>query len=110
MKYDEALKEWGRIKLNRVYLDCDVSADSVSVEMDFDEGYTCCGGSIPDCYCSFAESPSASMSISGKCVKKNESHSHRHVEVVSTVIPSHKFDFVTVLKEICEAGKGHVSL
>lgn len=57
MKYEEAIKLWAAKKLG---------IDPASVEsvwFDIDQGYQCCGGSDPDCYCSFAESPSLEANI-----------------------------------------------
>lgn len=106
MRYDEALKEWGKIHLRQSYRNCDFSAESVVVEMEFNEGYSCCNGTDPLCYCSFAESPSANVLIRGSCT----SHKTHKGRVLSTFIPAEGFDFVTVLREICEAGQGQVSL
>ena len=55
MNYQEALKRWGAYKVGTE------DWESIEVEFDFDSGWACCGGSDPDCYCSFAES--ASMQI-----------------------------------------------
>lgn len=109
MKYDEALQEWGKIHLRQSYRNCDLSAESVVVRMEFEEGYFCCNGTNPLCYCSFAESPSANVRIEGSCTSYKNYKTHK-AHVLSTCIPAEDFDFVAVLKEICEAGKGHVSL
>jgi hypothetical protein len=52
MKYEEALKRWGAAKLE---ID---DWQNVNVDFDIDEGFSCCGGNDPDCYCSYATSPS----------------------------------------------------
>lgn len=39
------------------------SADVVTIVENFNEGYACCGGRDPDCYCSFAESASHELRI-----------------------------------------------
>lgn len=99
MKYDEALREWGARKLEAAGYG-DVNRQSVIVEMEFNEGYACCGGRDPDCYCSFAESPSASVMIRGS------SYNMRNARVE---IDHWSFDFATILKEIVEAGGGTVT-
>lgn len=53
MKYEEAVKLWAAKRLPDMKPD-----DIASVEFEYDEGYACCGGSDPLCYCSYAESPS----------------------------------------------------
>lgn len=63
MNYEEALEEWGRRKLVKRYPKHDKDK-TVSVKIELDQGYACCGGRDPDCYCSYAESPSAYILIS----------------------------------------------
>lgn len=55
MEYEEAVKRWAVRKLNEIGLKFDPSGD-IKVDFKLDPGYACCGGSNPDCYCSFAES------------------------------------------------------
>lgn len=99
MNYNEALKRWGLLRLERAGYQT-IVPESVSVEMDFSEGYACCGGSNPNCYCSFAESPRAEVVITG--VTK--------VDYPARVtIPLDQFDFATVLAEIVEAADGMVT-
>lgn len=99
MKYDDALKEWGALRLegNRKI---QVLRQTVKVEMDFDEGFACCGGTDPDCYCSLAESPTANVQITGVDDKGR---------TITVSISSYEFDFATILREIVEAGGGTVS-
>lgn len=96
MKYEDALKVWGASKLRESYRSVsDLRVEDVTVEMDFNQGYACCGGSDPDCYCSFAESPSANVAIrSGKYV---------------TTISADEFDFASILGEIVAAGDGMIT-
>lgn len=95
MMYNDALKVWGASKLRehyRRYNLSDLRVEDVVVEMDFNQGYACCGGSDPDCYCSLAESPSANVEIrAGKYV---------------TTISHYEFNFATILGEIVAAGDG----
>ncbi len=98
MQYEEALKVWGKSKLENYYDNVDL--ESVRVEMDFNEGYACCGGTDPDCYCSFAESPSANVLITGR----DDRGAPLRFE-----ISHYAFDFVTILKEIVEAGGGTIN-
>jgi hypothetical protein len=93
------LQLWGAKKLLNVYgmKNKIISPASVKVEMEFNEGYACCGGSDPDCYCSYAESPSANVAISG--LTKDG------VQVQFTM-NAQDFDFVTVLNEMNELAEG----
>lgn len=103
MNYEEALQRWGASKLTKSYsivLD-DVALGTVRVEMNFNEGYVCCGGTDPDCYCSFAESPTAEVVITGK--NKNDGY-------LRYVIDYANFDFKTVLKELLEIGGGSLNV
>ena len=68
----------------------------ITVRMNFDEGYACCGGTNDGCYCSFAESPSADVRISD-------------VNGLYVTIDHDDFDFAKILGEIIEAGGGTVS-
>lgn len=105
MKYDEALKLWGASKLQYAYLplnnDRDIDVESVNVHMNFNEGYACCGGSDPNCYCSFAESPSTNIRITGRTKKYTQ---------LTYDIDVDDFDFATMLKELCEVADGKVEL
>jgi hypothetical protein len=103
VKYDEALRLWGKQKIEdaerRYYPSIDIDPASVSVGMDFNAGFACCGGRDPDCYCSFAESPSATVKITGE---------GRDLRYHSTTIDADCFDFATVLGEILDVGGGVV--
>lgn len=90
MQFEKALKVWGAQRLSTDKHT--VNPDAVTVEMRFNEGYTCCGGSNPNCYCSYAESPSAYVVISAG--KYSES------------IDYYDFDFAEILGEIVKAGNG----
>lgn len=106
MKYDEALEAWGALKLKEYRTDLQgLEFEAVSVSMDFSEGYACCGGRNPDCYCSFAEAPRAEVNIIGY-VKEGSKYSD--YGAVSRTIDLADFDFTTVLREICEAAGGAV--
>jgi hypothetical protein len=106
MQYEEALRLWGKKMIEDKgswFLDMGdkVDPDTVVVTMTFNEGYTCCNGTDPSCYCSFAESPRAdvdikAMSVNGRCL--------------GTSISVEEFDFVSVLKEIIMIGNGSVTL
>lgn len=105
--YERALKLWGVLKLNERYpfktYGYEYVADSVKVEIDFDEGYSCCNGTDPDCYCSLAESPSANVKISANLAGEKAGR------FASMTIPSYAFDFVTMLKELVDAADGEVT-
>ena len=104
MQYEDALKVWGAKRLREDMgpntKDDQINLNTVKVEMEFDEGYACCGGSDPDCYCSFAESPSADVVITGVTTGGRE----RKVSI------SHwGFDFASILGEIVAAADGAVT-
>lgn len=90
MKYEQALKVWGAKRLSNSHRT--VNPDTVSVTMEFNEGYACCSGRDPDCYCSYAESPSAHVVIS----------SGKHKEEIDV----EDFNFVEILGEIVKAADG----
>lgn len=90
MQFEQALKVWGAEKLGKV------DVDSVKVVMEFDEGYACCGGRDEDCYCSYAQSPSANIVITS---------GNKRCE-----ISADDFDFAEVLSEIVQAGNGTLTL
>ena len=100
MRYEDALKKWGALRLEASGSDLSVQLESVTVGFDFNAGYSCCGGRDPDCYCSFAESPSANVVISGESTKGN---------MLQVFISLEDFDFATVLMEIVRAGGGEIS-
>lgn len=104
MNYEQAIKIWGKNRIEKYENDpermkysrrkpVEIDVNTVNVDFDFNEGYACCGGSDPDCYCSYAESPSANVSIVGIDTKgTNRYHT----------ISFDEFDFATVLEEILE--------
>lgn len=102
MEYQAALREWGarmleeRSRYPRM-APGSVDRGTVRVRMDFREGFACCGGSDPDCYCSFAESPSADVVVEGRTSSGRP---------CSWSMDAADFDFVTVLREVVEAGGG----
>lgn len=104
MKYEDALREWGARKIEAANwaLTEKIERSTVKVEMEFNEGYACCGGSDPNCYCSFAESPSATVSITGRTATTSR-------KVLTASIDCDSFDFATVLREIVDASGGAVT-
>lgn len=111
MQYEEALKRWGLDKLNTTQQFVMTKSGSygyeqvnlitgewpnVTVEMNFNEGYACCGGGDPECYCSLAESPSANVVI-------------RHPSGANYILDLDSFDFAKVLGEIVAAANGTVT-
>lgn len=105
MKYEDAIRVWGAYRLKNYYgsnLDGDgINFDSVEVKFEFEEGFACCGGSDPNCYCSFAESPRADVAINGI---ENKGR------YVSMRISIEDFDFATVLRELCEISDGSIEI
>lgn len=107
--YEIALKTWGAKRLaavNKLQMDEIIDTDTVKVAMNFNEGFSCCGGSNPDCWCSYAESPTADVMITGE--KVHETKLGRRFSVYCR-IDYDDFDFATVLKEIVLAGDGIIT-
>jgi len=106
MNYQRALAAWGAARLRGA---CGgvVDVESVNVEMIFEQGFACCGGKDPDCYCSYAESPRAEVLITGEQMfplSGRPAHGR-----VSVSIGLDEFDFATVLGEIVAAADGAVT-
>lgn len=102
MHYDMALKMWGLSKLKPQLKQSEkLVLNQIDVGMNFSQGYGCCGGTDPECYCSLAESPSAEVSITAYTNKGRR---------IEHTIDLDCFDFATVLKEIVEAANGNVGL
>lgn len=99
MNYEEALRLWGYKKLEDSLYKTE-SVENIDVRMNFNQGFNCCGGRDPECYCSMAESPSAEVIISG--------HTSRN-RYVQHKIELEDFDFVKILGEIIEAGGGSIN-
>lgn len=93
MKYEKALKVWGANRLSTPHRVIDPI--DVTVSMEFNEGYACCGGTDPNCYCSYAESPSANVVIAAGKVRET--------------IDVEDFNFAEVLGEIVKAAGGTIS-
>lgn len=101
MKYEEALREWGARRIEQNYNKIVIDRSTVVVEMEFEPGYSCCGGRDPDCYCSFAESPSADVVVVGRQESSNKTY--------RISIGQYEFDFAAILREIVDAGGGEVT-
>lgn len=105
MHYERALKIWGAKKLAESNKGVtEILLNSVKVEMDFDEGFSCCGGRDPGCYCSYAQSPSANVVVTGK----GTTTGGKSIEVRYT-IDADSFNFVEILKELVDIGEGKIS-
>ena len=102
MEYREALNRWGANKIATSYRikTEEIALDSVAVEFMFEAGYACCGGADPNCYCSFAESPSADVVVTAN--DKNGRYYRWTMDVES-------FDFAHVLGELCQAADGTIT-
>ena len=97
ISYEEASRRWGIEKLNTYpALLKKVDKDSVTVDFEMDPGYNCCGGSDPDCYCSFAESPQMTAKISYRGLGKTRGPKP---SITITYI-----DFAETLREMFELG------
>ncbi len=95
--YNIALQMWGAKRLTDSYANSNVEVnevdlDSVKVSFEFDEGFACCAGSDPECYCSLVESPSADVVIGGRTTGGDYLH--------SVCIDADSFNFVEILNEI----------
>lgn len=101
MNYEDALRAWGATRLSHYG---EIDPATVTVSMDFSEGYACCGGRDPGCYCSFAESPRADVVIRGEYRSGAEGAWPPY-----TTIAMADFDFVAVLAEIVDAANGEVT-
>lgn len=103
MQYEDAVKVWGATKLHACRFEgAAPNPATVTVRFDFSEGYACCGGSDPNCYCSFAESPKAEIVIEAQC------SSGKHG--MYATIGANDFDLGRVVRELVEAGEGTISL
>jgi uncharacterized protein (DUF779 family) len=110
MKYEDALREWGARRLEGLYgKDLIVDRSTVTVDMEFDEGYACCGGSDPNCYCSFAESPRASVEISGKAINPKTGELYKKGMPYIYNINHYDWDFAKILGEIVDASGGQIT-
>lgn len=92
MKYEDALRKWGALKLEQY--GSKVDPQTVTVVTNFSEGYPCCGGNNPGCYCSLATSPTATVMVSS------------YGFPYTYTIDLDEFDFVTFLGEIVDAADG----
>lgn len=95
MTYEEAVIIWAeqQLEARRAWGTNDrySSLDTVSrVDFELDEGYRCCGGRDPDCYCSLAESPSFQAHLHGEYKGKKNSITLNYI------------DFSDVLRELFE--------
>lgn len=104
MQYEEALRLWGARRLEAVHSNnrwpVVIDPTSVYVELNFNQGYACCGGTDPLCYCSFAESPSVTIEIKGW----NDEYTRQYTDSIS----ADQFDFVKFLGEVLEVSGGMI--
>lgn len=103
MHYEEALKAWAtqRMLACRPDLAGKIDLSTITADVEIEPGYNCCGGSDPNCYCSFATSPSLEVTVGARRL------TGRGYEAV--VIGS-DFDFTSFLREVLEVGEGKLSL
>lgn len=105
MDYQQALQLWGAAQIEGQSFGRrkkKIDPATVTVVMDFNEGFACCGGTDPGCHCSFGESPSAKVKITGK--------EPGGMLIRSAEIDAADFDFAKVLAEIIAAGDGTLTL
>lgn len=97
-QYEQVLRLWGAQKLKEYYDEYDphpisVVLETVQVGIDFNPGYACCGGRDPDCYCSYAESPSVNVVIHARSATGERLHYQ---------IPGDAFDFFALMRELSD--------
>lgn len=63
LTYDEAVQVWAKNYAAQDKSFKHKDAYKYRVDVEVNEGYACCGGRDPQCYCSYAESPSAYIGI-----------------------------------------------
>lgn len=113
MKYEEAINAWGAMKLREATrLRRIEKIENVKVEFKFDEGNPCCSGLDPDCYCSLAESPNAEILITGNGIRESGTRCNlsRGISLNTRLYGSNIISFADLIKELCEVGKGNLSL
>lgn len=103
MQYETALALWGARKIEQdSWRPRPISVDpaTVVVQMDFSDGYACCGGSDPSCYCSQAESPVAQVTITGDTFDGPREY---------TTIEVRDLDLHTILRELLDVSGGAIT-
>ena len=112
MPYDEALRRWGLNQLLSRYPDVVFDVSTVTVEMDFNEGYACCNGYDPNCYCSFAESPRSEVLVSATVAeewvnpdKMSWVGPYPVGYVLTWTQQAEDFDFAEMVRELFEISK-----
>lgn len=114
MKYEEAIKAWGTMKLREQLsrLNRIEKIENVKVEFKFDEGNPCCAGLDPNCYCSLAEDPNAEILITGNGIRKSGTQCSlsRGISLNTGLFGNNIISFADLIKELCEVGKGNLSL
>lgn len=88
--YEEQLIKWATERFERLPGDI----QRVTLENQYYEGYDCCGGSDPNCYCSFAESATLNLVVTAYG-KRNKLH-EEYIDMMYG-------DMGKLLKEIIEA-------
>lgn len=105
MNYEQALRLWGLRRLQAEYPRArDFDLESITVEMQFNEGFACCDGRDPQCCCSYAESPSANVEIRGRGRSKSE-----QPRIYTSNISAYDFNFARILGEIVAVGDGAIT-
>lgn len=118
MDAETALKLWGASKLPKTVstyvsepgkpswvggsfeqVPVEIDVDTVDVVFNFEEGYACCGGTNPDCYCSMAESATAEVRITAMATYGDDMETQ-----VSTIIDPDDFDFAKIIREMVALG------
>lgn len=95
LSYEDMVVRWGVAKLS-IYSGIRGKFDPASVAVDFgvNEGFACCGGSDPDCYCSFAEAPYLKADITYRTLKGGNGR-----------ITVTDLDFANTMREFIAAGQ-----
>lgn len=105
MQYQTALAIWGLKTLKALGIvtsNATLSTHVIKVSTEINQGYSCCGGSDPDCYCSLAESPSLVALISCTPMGSAKATTTQEVAIDS--------DFTSFLGEVLKATEGTITL
>lgn len=105
LPFDEQLKVWAAIKYQIILQEI----ESVTLEQSYDEGYTCCGGTDPGCYCSMATGASLNLVVTITKKGRKPRHAHAHGDFAEVLDQQVEYidmlndDIGPLVKEIYEA-------
>lgn len=106
MDSNEALKAWGASKLPNESWDyktrgnikvTQIFVDTVSVEFQYEQAYSCCNGTDPDCYCSFATDGYARVMITGDALLESG-----EITTLCTYLEAEELQFFRIINEMVD--------